>query len=274
MKKEKVMKKGIKITIVTFVFTLFALKVNAFDPEVTLQVSKGIAKWKLLNENKNEVETHVYVSSALRGIIKQDNREEVGEVNNNVMTFNGYQNRYKNQITLDRIRTKQMDIRFKNQIMLDRIRTKQMDIRFKNQMMLDRIRTKQMDIRFKNQMMLDRIRTRQSDIIHRNLIQKYQLPERSNRLSKMKRDLLFGYGETVAGSSGSIIGSIAFPAASNIVGVGGGIANQTIGTIKIGNSKIRNIQNYWKLSNPRSYQLPKRYTITARPNLGYSMKKH
>lgn len=67
------MKKAIIITILsnlTFVFILSVANVDAIDPEAALQVSKGIAKWKLLTEDKSDtqVEPPVYVSSSLSGL--------------------------------------------------------------------------------------------------------------------------------------------------------------------------------------------------------------
>ena len=80
------MKKVIIITILlnlTFVFSIFVKKVNAFEPEAALQVSKGISEWKLMNKDKNEarVGPTVYVSSSLSGMVEKGSSEGVGLVN-------------------------------------------------------------------------------------------------------------------------------------------------------------------------------------------------
>ena len=57
----------------------FALRAETFDPEAISRVSKAIAEWKLMNENKAE-EPPVYVSSSLRPIVQKDSSDRVGVV--------------------------------------------------------------------------------------------------------------------------------------------------------------------------------------------------
>lgn len=80
------MKKVIIITILlnlTFVFSIFVKKVNAFEPEAALQVSKGISEWKLMNKDKSEAQVGptVYVSSSLSEMVEKGSSEGVGLVN-------------------------------------------------------------------------------------------------------------------------------------------------------------------------------------------------
>ena len=68
------------------------MKAQNFDPEDISQVSKGIAEWKLLNENKSEtqVEETIYVSSSLSGMVEKGSGEGVSVVGGLVAFDNGY----------------------------------------------------------------------------------------------------------------------------------------------------------------------------------------
>lgn len=61
---------------------VFASNVESFDPEAISQVSKGIAEWKLINEDTSEtqVEPKVYVSSSLSEKVKNSSRQVIGVV--------------------------------------------------------------------------------------------------------------------------------------------------------------------------------------------------
>lgn len=76
--------KKIKITIAYFVILTFVVvfstaKAESFDADAISQVSKGIAEWKLMNEDKSEtyVEQTVYVSSSLKGIVEMGESEGI-----------------------------------------------------------------------------------------------------------------------------------------------------------------------------------------------------
>lgn len=59
--------------ILSFVAVISVTKAEAFDPEAISQVSKGIAEWKLMNQDKSEtqLEQKVYVSSSLSGMVER-----------------------------------------------------------------------------------------------------------------------------------------------------------------------------------------------------------
>ena len=87
------MRKVMIITILfTYVFILFVANVDAFDPEAALQVSKGIAEWKLMNKDKNEtqVEPTVYVSSSLGGMVEKGDSKGIGVVSGLTAFDNDY----------------------------------------------------------------------------------------------------------------------------------------------------------------------------------------
>lgn len=66
--------------ILTFVVVFSSAKAESFDPEAISQVSKGIAEWKLINEDKTEtqMEQTVYVSSSLSGMVERVERDDSG----------------------------------------------------------------------------------------------------------------------------------------------------------------------------------------------------
>lgn len=87
------MRKVMIITILfTYVFILFVANVDAFDPEAALQVSKGIAEWRLMNKDKNEtqVEPTVYVSSSLGGMVEKGDSKGIGVVSGLTAFDNDY----------------------------------------------------------------------------------------------------------------------------------------------------------------------------------------
>ncbi|MBI4707974.1 MAG: tetratricopeptide repeat protein [Candidatus Omnitrophica bacterium] len=79
--------KKIKTTIAYFAILIFiavfsVAKAESFDPEAISQVSKGIAEWKLMNEDKEQTqpEQTVYVSSSLSGMVERGSGEGIGVV--------------------------------------------------------------------------------------------------------------------------------------------------------------------------------------------------
>jgi hypothetical protein len=80
------MSKAKTLIIYLFGLSLFAAisatKAESFDPEAISQVSKGIAEWKLMNEDKGEaqVEQIVYVSSSLSGMVERGGGERIGVI--------------------------------------------------------------------------------------------------------------------------------------------------------------------------------------------------
>ena len=73
MVKTKILK--ITIFILLVIYALSTAKAESFDPEAISQVSKAIAEWKLMDENKSEkeIEKMVYVSSSLSGMAERGN---------------------------------------------------------------------------------------------------------------------------------------------------------------------------------------------------------
>lgn len=66
----------------TFVAVFSGTKAESFDPEAISQVSKGIAEWKLMNEDSEQTQSEqtVYVSSSLSGTVERGSGGGVGVV--------------------------------------------------------------------------------------------------------------------------------------------------------------------------------------------------
>jgi len=80
MKKMKTITAYLMIFALVFVFSV--TKAESFDSEAISQVSKGIAEWKLMNEDKSktQIEQTVYVSRSLGGIAERGDGEGIGIV--------------------------------------------------------------------------------------------------------------------------------------------------------------------------------------------------
>ena len=76
-----------KIAITYFVILAFAVfipitKAESFDSEAISQLSKGIADWKTMNDDKRETQAEplVYVSSSLSGVVEKNGGEGIGVI--------------------------------------------------------------------------------------------------------------------------------------------------------------------------------------------------
>lgn len=70
---------AVYLSIFTLIVFLSVTKAESFDAEAISQVSKMIAEWNLMNEDKSEtqVEPQVYISSSLRGMTEKGSGEGV-----------------------------------------------------------------------------------------------------------------------------------------------------------------------------------------------------
>lgn len=64
----------------TIVFVFFTKKADSFDPEAISQVSKGIAEWKLMNQDNKETQNgpQVYVSSSSSKMANKEGYKGIG----------------------------------------------------------------------------------------------------------------------------------------------------------------------------------------------------
>lgn len=76
----------------TFLFGISATKVIAIDPEAALQVSKGIAEWKLMTSDKTEADAKptTFVSSSLSGMVEKGGDKNVGIISGLAAFDNDY----------------------------------------------------------------------------------------------------------------------------------------------------------------------------------------
>lgn len=89
--------KKIKTIIACFAILIFlaafpAANAESFDSEAISQVSKGIAEWKLMNEDnsKTQVEQTVYVSSSLSGMVEKGEPQGIGMISGLAAFDNDY----------------------------------------------------------------------------------------------------------------------------------------------------------------------------------------